>query len=122
MAASVINTMRGTTLTSWTPYIGLVNGDPRSGGVELTGSGMARIQLTGLSDPAGTGETVNASLLSWPTTSADLGTFTHIGVWDASSGGTLRYATQINLPAGDRLVVAGIPVTLPAGAFLLRVA
>ena len=47
----VLNWLRGTTISGFTSYLALYNGDPASGGTELTGTGYARMAVT-FAEPA----------------------------------------------------------------------
>jgi hypothetical protein len=78
-------------------YIGLITAvtDAEAGSVtEVSGGSYARVSVA-LADaswdpPAGGNKTFsNAADVVFPTPSANWGTATHFGVWDASSGGTL---------------------------------
>lgn len=78
-----------------TIYIGLYTATPSDtgGGTEVSGGSYARVQV-GPSDAtwaavgAG-GLTDNVSAITFPTATGSWGTVTHVGIFDASSGGNL---------------------------------
>lgn len=86
----VLNTMRGVSATGFTPYFALYNGNPDSGGAELSGDNYARAALT-FSSPSEqeSGQLViqnsQASNFNRPTTS--WGTWNYSAVYDAASAG-----------------------------------
>lgn len=73
-----------------TIYLALFTSAPSDagGGTEVSGGSYAR-QAIALDDPAGTGETDNTSLITFPTATADWGTITHCAIMDAVSGGNM---------------------------------
>lgn len=96
--------------TAW--YIGLFTTDPTDAdsGTEVSGGSYVREAATFTV----TGDTATTSAaVEWPTATADWGTITHIGIYDASTAGNLiAYAAltaskTINtddvfrIPAGD---------------------
>lgn len=70
-------------------YVALYTGAPSDagGGTEVSGGSYAR-QLAGLS-AAAAGATSNAGDITFPTATASWGTITHVGLFDAVSGGNL---------------------------------
>lgn len=90
-----------------TIYVALFTAAPSDsgGGTEVSGGSYARVQV-GPSDSAwkstqgtttavassGTGgQTMNGSSITFPTPSANWGSITHFGIFDASSGGNLLF-------------------------------
>jgi hypothetical protein len=70
-----------------TLYVALFNGDPvNSGGIEVTGSGYARQQIT-FSEPSN-GATDNTNEIEFGPAQADWGTVTHTVIYDSATGGT----------------------------------
>ncbi len=110
--------------TAWgskptTVYFALLSTAPTDagGGTELTGSGYARVSKTTSGSSKFTVSTngvTNADAISFPTATADWGTATHVGVYDASSGGNLLYWSPIGAP---RIIVRGDSVSLDTGVF-----
>lgn len=88
-----------------TTYVGLLTAAPSDtgGGTEVTGGSYARVAVTSsLANWAGTqaaastsassgtsGTTSNNASITFPTPSANWGTVTHMGIYDASSAGNL---------------------------------
>lgn len=90
-----------------TVYIGLYTAAPTDagGGTEVTGGSYARVAVaSALANWAGTqstgstavssgtgGQTSNNGAITFPAPTANWGTCTHFGIFDASSGGNLLY-------------------------------
>lgn len=99
--------------TAYTPaatiYVGLYTAAPSDsgGGTELSGNGYSR-QSCAFSAASG-GATANSGSVTFgPNTTANWGTVTHFGLFDASSGGNLLYwgalASSKVVEVGDSLV------------------
>lgn len=72
-------------------YVGLFTAAPSDtgGGTEVTGGSYARVQVTAGFTVTSGGSASNTSDVSFPSATADWGTVTHFGVFDASSAGNL---------------------------------
>jgi hypothetical protein len=77
-------------------YVSLHTADPTDagGGAEVSGGSYARVQRDPLDAnwtavSATDGVTKNAATITFPAPSANWGSVTHFGIWDASSGGNL---------------------------------
>ena len=93
----ILNTLRGnqSSLSAFTPYLGLCNGDPNGSGTEFSGNNYERAQIT-FSAPSTDSDSSSASVTS---NSADVftpnaasgywGTLNYGGIYTASSGGNL---------------------------------
>jgi len=94
-----------------TLYTGLYTAAPSDtgGGTELSGNGYAR-QATAFTV---TGDTAsNTSAEEWATATGDWGTITHVGVFDASTGGNLMaYGTL----TASKTIATGDVFRIPAG-------
>jgi len=94
-----------------TLYVGLYTSAPSDagGGTELSGDGYARQTATFTV----TGDTAsNNAAIEYPTATASWGTVTHIGVFDAVSGGNLLvYGTLTT----SKLVDSGDVFRIPTG-------
>ena len=94
-----------------TLYTGLYTAAPSDtgGGTELSGNGYAR-QATAFTV---TGDTAsNTSAEEWATATGDWGTITHVGVFDASTGGNLMaYGTL----TASKTIATGVVFRIPAG-------
>lgn len=86
---------------SGTHYLALFSGNPESGGTELSGSGYAR-QAISFSGAANKKKT-SAVAVEFPVATANWA-WTHIAIYSASSGGTLKYyqPSAGATTAGDR--------------------
>ncbi len=62
---------------------------------EVTGGGYARVAAT-FTDPAGDGATSNSAEVAFAEASSNLGTVTHFGIYDASSGGNALYIAALS--------------------------
>lgn len=110
-------------------YYGLLNGDPDSGGVEVTGTGYARVAIpcndTNWSAP-GTDTTFRyksnllAVVFPNPTGNWNSGNpITHFGIWDAPSAGNRLFDGQLPTP---RTIIGGDdPPLAPAGSIRIKV-
>ncbi len=78
-------------------YLALFTAAPSDsgGGTEVSGGSYARQAVaTGASsgwDAASGGATANTGVVTFPTATADWGTITHVGVFDASTSGNLMF-------------------------------
>jgi len=78
-------------------YVALFTAAPNDagGGTEVSGGSYARQAIvTGASsgwDAASGGATANTAVLNFPTATANWGTVTHIGLFDASTSGNLLF-------------------------------
>jgi hypothetical protein len=124
---------------AWTPpatlYLALFTAAPSDsgGGTEVSASGYARVAITSgyaawkstqgtTADEASTGtggQTVNAAVLSFPTPTANWGTVTHVGLFDASTSGNLvahgalTSSKTVNLgQAGPSFSVGALTITV----------
>ena len=79
-------------------WVALFTGAPSDsgGGTEVTGGSYARVQRDPLDanwtapDSTG-GVTANAAAITFPSPTANWGTITHFGIFDASAGGNLLF-------------------------------
>src|SRR3990167_1382168 len=72
-----------------TVYVGLYTAAPTDagGGTEVTGGSYARVAVTFAA--ASGGSITTSGVTTFPTATADWGTVTHFGIFDAVSGGNL---------------------------------
>ena len=94
-------------------------------GAEVSGGSYARQGVatgagSGWSAPASEGAgdsdgyyTENSADITFPTATADWGTVTHVGLWDAVSGGNLLFRGQLTT---SKNVLNGDTFKFPAGA------
>lgn len=108
-------TSGGTRPTAW--YLALFTAAPSDtgGGTEVSGGGYARQSVT--FTVSGNTASNNAAI-EYPTATANYGTVTHIGVFDASSGGNLlahaALTTSKSIETGDvfRVPSGDLDITL----------
>lgn len=97
LEAKIINhVLRNTAYTSpgTSIYVALHTASPTDagGGAEVSGGSYARQQVTAWDAPGATdGHTQNTNAIVFPTATASWGTVTHVGIWDAVSGGNLLF-------------------------------
>lgn len=95
-------------------WVGLNTADPTDagGGAEVTGGSYARVQVAATNASwdaptvSGAGyQTANTGAVTFPSPTANWGTVTHFGVWDASTAGNLigsgALTTSRNIQNGD---------------------
>lgn len=108
---SIINVMRATNYTAFTPWLKLHTGDPGSAGTANASAETTRKQLT-FASPAGTGSAA-ASAVTWTSWSAGSETITHVSLWDASTAGNFKMSAAL---AGSLAVTNGATVSITATA------
>jgi hypothetical protein len=117
-----------------TLYVALLTVAPSDagGGTEVSGGSYARVAVTpSLANFAGTqsagstdassgtgGTTSNNNAITFPTPSAGWGTATHMGVYDASSGGNLLWYTALGV---GKTINTGDAVSFPAAALTFQI-
>lgn len=89
-------------------YVGLHTADPTDAGTgtEVSGGAYARVAVArnvttnfaAPSDNAGAQQTQNSNAVTFPAPTANWGTVTHFGIWDAATGGNLLYSGAIATP------------------------
>lgn len=115
-------------------YVGLLTAAPSDtgGGTEVTGGSYARVSVaSSLANWAGTqsagsttassgtgGTTSNNGAISFPTPTAGWGTVTHVGVYDAASGGNLLWYSALGV---SKTINTGDSVSFPAGTLTLQI-
>lgn len=81
------------------------------GGVEVSGGGYARVQVTTFGAPS-SGVISNTSNVQFPAATANWGLVTHFALYDASTGGNLLYHGPLT---ASKTVNAGDTFVLPPG-------
>lgn len=97
-----------------TLYVGLFTAAPSDtgGGTEVSGGGYARQTATFTVSGTEPTEATNSAPIDYPTATADLGTITHVGVFDAlTSGNLLAYASV----STSKTINTGDVLRIPAG-------
>ena len=118
---AIMNTLRGTNCSGFSPYVGFCNGDPTGSGSEFSGNSYSRIAVT-MSVPAqqssGTALTQNAEDVLTPVATGNWGTLTTVAIFDAQSAGN-AYAV---IPLGTSYnVTAGYACGFHAGALQFNI-
>ena len=94
-------------------YVGLFTSDPTDAGTgtEVSGGSYARKAATFAAASGGSAST-NATI-TFDTATANWGTITHIGLWDASTGGNLLFhgavTTSKTIESGDTFQITSGP-------------
>lgn len=112
-----LNTMRGTNATAFTPYVGLLTAvtDLLAGTVtETTYTSYARQAVTfgAPSTVGGKRQVANSGAVVFPISTGGTPTITHVGIYDAASGGNLRKVIALS---ASRTINLTDPPTIAAG-------
>lgn len=86
----LLNILRKQNITGFTPYLALFNGDPESGGAELSGDNYARVALafTAPAESAGGQMTVsNSTAATFNRPTSAWGNWTFSAIYDAAANG-----------------------------------
>lgn len=87
---AVMNTLRGTSCSGFSPYVALCNGDPTGAGNEFSGNNYSRISVT-MTAPAqqasGTALSQNSADVLSSVATGNWGTLNTVAIYDASSSG-----------------------------------
>lgn len=98
-----LNVLRGQAVRGFTPHMALFNGDPNSGGAELSGDNYARIEVAfAAPEEAESGQMVmqNAEAASFNRPSAAWGVWNYTVIYDAPTGGNPVWV-MIKTPGKD---------------------
>jgi len=112
----LMTTGSATRPTAW--FVALYTAAPSDsgGGTEVSGSGYSRKSVTfnAASTPGGT--TSNSNIVSWTAAGGNYGTVTHVGIFDASTGGNLLWqgglSTSKTVNDGDTIQFSAGNLTL----------
>lgn len=113
---AIMNVMRGTNCTGFSPYVAFCNGDPTGAGSEFSGGSYARVAVT-MSAPSqqasGTAMSINSADVLSNISTGNWGNLTHVAIYDNSTGGnpfaiidlgrtySIPLGTAIGFHAGD---------------------
>lgn len=103
----LFNVFRGTTLNGFSPYIGLWNGDPESGGSELAGANYSRVPVVFSApseDVSGSSVISNSVANQFNRATTTWGTWNHTVIHDAQSGGTPVWRQAVT----SKSIISGI--------------
>jgi len=119
LEAALINTvLRGQQYASPVKvYAGLFKSDPTDAGtgVEVSGGGYVRQEIT-FSSPVD-GQTMNTLDILFPVATALWGTITHIGIYDAQTGGNLLLYGPLEF---ERTIDISSQFKIPASYLIIR--
>lgn len=108
-----------------TLYVGLITTitDAEAGTVtEVSGGSYARIARNPLdanwAASSTNGTTFNSATIQFPAATADWGTCTHMGIWDAATGGNLLIYSPL---VAARTITTGTTPSFGAGALTFQV-
>lgn len=114
---SILNVVRGTSYTAFTPYVQLHTGDPGANGTANVSSEATRKQPT---FAAPSGNSVTAPAVSWTAWNAGSQTITHVSLWDASTVGNFKLSAALSpskpVENGDTLNITASISQGPAAA------
>ena len=109
--------LRNAAYTSLTNlYVSLHTADPTDAGTgtEVSGGSYARTAVTMGAPTNGSG--TNSADVQFPQSTADWGTVTHIGIWDATTAGNMLFHTPLdtnkNITTGDVFKIAAGSLTI----------
>jgi hypothetical protein len=105
--------------TAW--YVGLFTDSPTDAGTgtEVSGSGYTRQSVTFNAATSGTGTTDNSNNVVFTAAGGNWGTVSHIGIYDASSGGNLLWHGAMT---ASKIVNDGDSLEFSAGNIDLTIA
>lgn len=102
-------------------YLGLFTSatDEAGGGTEVSGGDYERIELTSIlsATDSVSGTSANLSAISFGPATADWGMITHVGVFDAATGGNMLFHGEA--PEG-KLIPSGDSAQFGAGSFSIE--
>lgn len=113
--ARVINTMRGTALAAWTPWVALLSAvaDAETPSVtEVTGANGLTRQSATFGAPNTTGDATTTADLNFGTYSGAGVTVTHVAIYDASTAGEARYIFALT---ASKTLATSDPVSILTG-------
>jgi hypothetical protein len=115
----------GTFAKPLTLYVGLITAltDGETGTVtEVTGGSYARVARNPLDAnwnvSTTTGTTANTATIQFPEATADWGTVTSLGIWDAATGGNLLIYSALTI---TRTITNGTTPSFGAGALTFQI-
>ena len=127
LETALLNVMRGIDLTaSATYYVALHTADPTDAGTgtEVTGGSYARAAITASTawtvpadDGTGLMEITNQNAVAYTEATANWGTVTHVGVWDALTNGNMLWSAPLD---ASRSVTTGTTFSFAAGDITLK--
>lgn len=118
---AIMNTLRGTNCSGFSPYIALCNGDPTGSGSEFSGNNYARFAVT-MTAPeqqtTGVAMSSNSAEASSSVSTGAWGTLSHIAICNAATGGN---PFAVGALGTSYAIHNGYSVTIPANALQVNV-
>ena len=104
---AIMNTLRGTNCSGFSPYVGFCNGDPTGAGSEFSGNNYSRVSVT-MTAPAqqasGAALSQNSADILSGVATGNWGTLNTVAIFDASSSGNayavISLGTSYNATSG----------------------
>ena len=118
---AVLNILRGTSVNGITPYLALYNGDPDNSGVELSGGGYERQQLSFAAPVQQSSNECTISTnesVSTERATASWGTWAQTVIMDKATGGNVIFS-KTKTPS--KIMRKGLLVMVAAGDLSLAV-
>lgn len=101
LAHAILNLIRNTNATGFTPWFKLHTGDPGAAGTGNASLTTTRVQATFAAPSAGSAA---APAISWPAWAVADETITHVSMWDASTAGTFQQSGALSV---SKLIQSG---------------
>ena len=111
--------LNNTSLAVATPYVALFTATPSDagGGTEVSGGSYARVNSSASWPAASSGSCANDVAIAFPSATANWGTVTQFGIFDASTAGNLLYWGDLTT---SRSILNGDPTpTFAIGALVI---
>ena len=111
--------LNNTSLAVATPYVALFTATPSDagGGTEVSGGSYARVNSSASWPAASSGSCANDVAIAFPSATANWGTVTQFGIFDASTSGNLLYWGDLTT---SRSILNGDPTpTFAIGALVI---
>lgn len=98
-ADAILNLLRATNATGFTPYFKLHTGDPGANGTANASAETDRVAATfPAPSTVSTNRSTTAPAISWTAWNVGDETITHVSCWDAITAGTFRKSAQLSTP------------------------
>ena len=118
---AIMNTLRGTNCSGFSPYVGFCNGDPTGAGNEFSGNNYSRVAVT-MTAPAqqssGTALSQNANDVLSGVATGNWGNFDTVAIFDANSSG---HAYAVISLGTSYYATSGYAIGFHAGALQMNV-
>lgn len=118
---AIMNSLRGTNVSGFSPYLAFCSGDPTGSGNEFSGNNYARVAVT-MTAPtqqsSGTAQSQNSSDVISPIATGAWGVYDTAAIYDASSSGNAFMV----IPTGNSYTInTGYSITCQSGSLQVNV-